>query len=193
MISGHAPRGTGNAVSAEFNSASLLSCCEADVRTPSLTRLTAVLYRWHAAISKKDEQWLEGIFRKYLGDVPFDEVTDAQFMSVLGKLQQEQKGAARTWKIPGIERTGADGSFNDEDLCRILTEATDEVAGAFGANGSPVAMRIIDILGMATARSDWNVCTMNGERVALSNASSTLTFPTTRIPQVPQPQAVRQF
>lgn len=82
-------------------------------------------------------------------------------MKALGKLNAKQGADPTKWEIPGIQRT-ASGAFDDNDLCRILTEATDEVAGAFGANGSPVAMRIIDVLGMATARTDWNVCTMNG-------------------------------
>ncbi|BGP26129.1 fatty acid oxygenase PpoA [Rhodotorula toruloides] len=145
LISGHAPRGTGNAVSAEFN----------------------IIYRWHAAISEKDEEWIEGIFNQCLGDVSFDKVTESDFMKALGKLNAKQGADPTKWEIPGIQRT-ADGSFNDNDLCRILTEATNEVAGAFGANGSPLAMRIIDVLGMATARTEWNVCTMNEFRKFLN-------------------------
>ncbi|GAA6004081.1 hypothetical protein JCM10207_002416 [Rhodosporidiobolus poonsookiae] len=135
---GWSPRGVGNACSAEFN----------------------ILYRWHSAISEKEEKWIEGVFRQYIGDKPFDELTRADFGKALGQLAAQQGSDPRNWTIPGIQRT-ASGRFDDDDLCRILTEATEDIAGAFGANGSPAVMKIIDVMGMATARNDWNVCTMN--------------------------------
>ncbi|GAA5822485.1 hypothetical protein JCM11251_006354 [Rhodosporidiobolus azoricus] len=142
---GWTERGVGNGVSAEFN----------------------ILYRWHAAISHKDEKWLEGLFAKLIPGKTIDELTKADFGTALGALARTQGKDPRGWTIPGLQRTTT-GSFADEDLCRIFTEATDEVAGAFGANGSPAAMRIIDVIGMATARSDWNVCTMNEFRKFLN-------------------------
>ncbi|GAA5974545.1 hypothetical protein JCM11641_002083 [Rhodosporidiobolus odoratus] len=142
---GFTPRGLGNGVSAEFN----------------------ILYRWHAAISKKDEVWIEGLFRETIGNVSIEELTEPDFVAVLRKLSQQQGPDPRKWTIPGISRTSS-GSFADEDLCRIITEATDEIAGAFGANGSPNVMRIMDCLGIATARNEWNVCTMNEFRTFLN-------------------------
>ncbi|GAA5921037.1 hypothetical protein JCM1841_005069 [Sporobolomyces salmonicolor] len=138
MPSGMAPRGVGNAVSAEFN----------------------ILYRWHSAISKKDELWLEGLFKEYCGDKPVDQLTEVDFGTALSKLAQSQGKDPKKWSIPGITRTES-GRFNDDDLAKIISDATEEVAGAFGANGSPAVMKIIDVLGMATARNDWNICTMN--------------------------------
>ncbi|GAA5952514.1 hypothetical protein JCM21900_003401 [Sporobolomyces salmonicolor] len=138
MPSGMAPRGVGNAVSAEFN----------------------ILYRWHSAISKKDELWLEGLFKEYCGDKPVDQLTEVDFGTALSRLAQSQGKDPKKWSIPGITRTES-GRFNDDDLAKIISDATEEVAGAFGANGSPAVMKIIDVLGMATARNDWNICTMN--------------------------------
>ncbi|GAA6030413.1 hypothetical protein JCM8097_009096 [Rhodosporidiobolus ruineniae] len=135
---GFTPRGVGNSVSAEFN----------------------ILYRWHSAISQKDEKWIEGLFRETIGDKPIEELTEADFGRALAALGRKQGKDPRAWTIPGISRT-ASGAFADEDLCRILTEATDEIAGAFGANGSPAVMKIIDVMGMVTARDSWVVCTMN--------------------------------
>lgn len=60
-----------------------------------------------------------------------------------------------------IKRDPMTGRFKDEDLVRILKEATDNVAGAFGAKSSPACMRIIDVLGIASARNDWNTCSLN--------------------------------
>ncbi|GJN92760.1 hypothetical protein Rhopal_005798-T1 [Rhodotorula paludigena] len=135
---GHAPRGTGNAVSVEFN----------------------ILYRWHAAISQKDEKWIEQLFQECLGDKHVDEMTDADFATAVRTLAMKQGKDPKKWSIPGLERDAA-GRFDDNELCRILTEATDEVAGAFGANHTPAIMRIIDVLGIKQARDDWSCCSMN--------------------------------
>ncbi|GAA6048556.1 hypothetical protein JCM3770_006551 [Rhodotorula araucariae] len=135
---GHSPRGTGNCSSAEFN----------------------ILYRWHTAISAKDEKWLEALFADCIGTKSVDEMTAADLGKTLGVLAQRQGQDPRKWETSGLKR-GADGRFNDDDLCRVITEATDEVAGAFGAQGVPAIMRIIDVLGITQSRNDWAVCTMN--------------------------------
>ncbi|GAA5912247.1 hypothetical protein JCM6882_005206 [Rhodosporidiobolus microsporus] len=142
---GWTDRGVGNGVSAEFN----------------------MVYRWHSSISDKDAKWIEGLFRETIGDKPIEELTRADFGAALASLARTQGKDPRGWTIPGLKRTDS-GAFADEDLCRLLTEATDEVAGAFGANGSPAVMKIVDVLGMATARDEWNVCTMNEFRKFLN-------------------------
>lgn len=69
-------------------------------------------------------------------------------MTALSELAKTQGKDPKTWTIPGIERTHS-GRFNDRDLANILSDATEEVAGAFGAHGSPPVMRVIDVLGMS--------------------------------------------
>ena len=69
----------------------------------------------------------------------------------------ETDPAKRTFA--GLQR-GPDGRFADADLARILQDATEQVAGAYRARGSPAALRIIEIMGMVQAR-EWGVCTMN--------------------------------
>lgn len=64
-------------------------------------------------------------------------------------------------------KRGSDGRFNDTDLVRALTEATDEVASAIKARGTPPAMRIIDILGMTSARTQWQTASLNEFRAFL--------------------------
>ncbi|GAA5984853.1 hypothetical protein JCM5350_002583 [Sporobolomyces pararoseus] len=49
----------------------------------------------------------------------------------------------------------------DDDLVRVLTEATGEVAGAFKARGVPESTRIIDIIGLDQARNEWACATLN--------------------------------
>lgn len=49
----------------------------------------------------------------------------------------------------------------------MLTEATDEVASAIKARGTPAAMRVIDIMGMNAARTQWQTASLNEFRAFL--------------------------
>lgn len=120
-----------------------------------------LIYRWHAAISKQDEEWIEGVFKKIFGDKPLEELTKEDFGFALRQLAKTVDPDPRKMEFGDIKRDPETGRFKDEDLVRILKEATDNVAGAFGAKGSPACMRIIDVLGIACARNDWNTCSLN--------------------------------
>ena len=71
----------------------------------------------------------------------------------------------RTRTFGDIKR-GPDGRFADDDIARILQDATDKGAGAYRARGSPAVLRLVEILGMTQARQ-WGVCTMNEFRAFL--------------------------
>jgi hypothetical protein len=71
------------------------------------------------------------------------------------------------WTFGGLQR-GADGRFSDYDLAEILKDCVDEPAHAFGAHGTPVSLKIVDVLGMLQARNHFNVCTMNEFRKYLN-------------------------
>ncbi|GAA5987467.1 hypothetical protein JCM11641_003838 [Rhodosporidiobolus odoratus] len=149
LIDGTLARGTGNAVSVEFN----------------------LLYRWHMAIGEKDEQWLEGLMRKFLGsDKAFDDLDRSDFRKVYEGLSAQMGEDPTKWCFGDLKRTGEDGAgpFRDEDIVRVLTEATDNIAGAFKARGVPAVMKIIDVMGMATSRMKWNCATLNEFRTFLN-------------------------
>ena len=61
--------------------------------------------------------------------------------------------------IPVKDRTFAgltrlpNGHFSDSDLANLLYQATEESAGFFRARGTPVVMKVVDILGMMQARA----------------------------------------
>lgn len=132
-------RGKGNACSVEFN----------------------CLYRWHATISVEDEKWTDQVFGKLFPNKPISEVTVDDFKYVAKKAQQELPEAAE-WAFGGLERQ-ADGRFKDEDLARVLQNATEHPAGAFRARGTPPIMRLNEVMGIEQSRA-WGVCSLNDFR-----------------------------
>ncbi|KAK0238937.1 linoleate diol synthase [Armillaria nabsnona] len=129
-------RGEGNVCSVEFN----------------------CLYRWHATTSAKDEKWVEKLMGDMFEGKPFDEVTATDFKAV-GKKLSEMDPDLTHWTFGDMTRQ-ADGSFKDEDLAKVLQDATDEPAAAFRAKGTPPSMRLHEILGIEQNRR-WGVCSLN--------------------------------
>jgi linoleate 10R-lipoxygenase len=54
----------------------------------------------------------------------------------------------------------ADGTFNDDDLAKILHDATEHPANSYGAMSTPACLRVIEIMGIMQARA-WGCCSMN--------------------------------
>lgn len=52
------------------------------------------------------------------------------------------------------------GGFEDHDLAKVLLDATDTMACAYGARGIPSVMKAVEVMGIKQARK-WGVCTMN--------------------------------
>lgn len=57
-------------------------------------------------------------------------------------------------------KRGPDGSFDDDELAKILQDATATTAGAYRARGTPSALRAVEIMGIMQGRQ-WGVCSMN--------------------------------
>lgn len=132
-----APEGLGNQVSAEFN----------------------LVYRWHAAISEKDDKWTQEEYGKMFpgrdpADIPLNEL-----LQTLGKWEAGLSVDPLERPFANLER-GKDGKLNDDALVEILKDSIDDVAGAFGANKVPAILRSVEILGIKQARS-WNLATLN--------------------------------
>lgn len=130
------PRGTGNQVSAEFS----------------------IIYRWHPAISQRDEAWSEALFQKLFGK-PAAEVSMPEMLAGLHKWEMQMPEDPFERPFAGLKR-GADGKFEDDDLVNIISDSVEDVAGAFGANHIPKCMRAINILGQQQARK-WEMCSLN--------------------------------
>lgn len=133
-------RGTGNVVSVEF----------------------AVLYHWHAALSAADANWMEDLLRAGLPELgSVDDLTVDMFKKVVmveGHKLRDQE--ARTWTFNNMKR-GPDGRFDDVELAEVIKDCIAEPAHAFGAHGTPAALKIVDVMGMLQARDVFKVCTMN--------------------------------
>lgn len=130
------PRGGGNQVSCEFN----------------------LVYRWHSAISAKDEKWTEGIYKMLFGK-PSSEVSMPELLRGLHKWEQSMHPDPFKRNYSNLKR-GPDGKFSDDELVTIWADSVEDVAGASGANHVPKALRAVEILGMQQARA-WDCASLN--------------------------------
>ena len=129
--------GVGNQVSAEFN----------------------LIYRWHAAISERDDQWTQQEYRTLF---PGKEPKDIGLHELLQglRLWEERLSADPQERSFANLTRGTDGTLNDDAMVNILAESIEDVAGSFGANRVPEILRSVEILGIRQARS-WNLATLN--------------------------------
>jgi hypothetical protein len=133
-------RGIGNLVSIEFS----------------------VLYHWHAALSAADDKWMEGLLReRYPKLGSLDDVTLPMFQDVMVWYGQKLTTTLpKDWTFSNLKRQ-ADGTFNDSDLAEIIKSCIEEPAHEFGAHGTPLSLKIVDIMGQLQARNVFNACTLN--------------------------------
>ena len=108
-IKSEVARGLGNQVSTEFN----------------------LMYRFHSAVSLKDEAWIEKFYREELG-IP--DAKEASYRDVLLGLQKYENTIKKDLPDPsqrvfgGLKR-GKDGKFSDQDLVNVLQSSIEDPAG----------------------------------------------------------------
>lgn len=124
------PKGIGNQVSMEFN----------------------LIYRWHPTISDKNAAWTTQFMSHVFPGQDPDKISQKEFAKgvqawAMPILEQD----VGTWQIAGLTR-GEDGRYKDADLVRILTEETEDCAGAFGGRNTPAILKAIDVLGIEQGR-----------------------------------------
>jgi cytochrome P450 len=143
------PVAAGNQVSAEFN----------------------LVYRWHSAISERDEAWTEKFwndtFKERDPETGQEHVLDPKtiplqkFVWLASQAEDSlQKMDPEVRPFAGLEKSKVNGKFNDDDLVEILVSSIEDCANSFGANRVPPVMRVIEILGIEQARS-WNLASLN--------------------------------
>ena len=118
------------------------------------------LYQWHATTAAADIKWTEDLFNDAFKSTnkPLDKLELSDFLPAVINTWKHVDPDPRTRTFAGLKRTN--GRFSDDDLAKILLDATEKPAGAYRARGSPACLRIVEILGMVQARQ-WGVCTMN--------------------------------
>jgi len=102
------PRGIGNQVSVEFN----------------------LLYRFHSAISDRDEKWLNGFFESLFPDRKgsLSDLSPQELFKGLVNFEKTLPKDPSKRDFGGIKR-GPDGKFKDEDLVKIMKESIEDPAG----------------------------------------------------------------
>jgi hypothetical protein len=132
------PSGVGNQVSVEFN----------------------LVYRWHSAISVRDEKWTNDIYAKLFPNVDPSKLTMEQFVKGLRDWEKKLPQEPNQWEFGDMKRDKDTGAFDDVDLIKIITDSTEDIASAFGPRQVPKIMKLVEVLGMEQARL-WNVATLN--------------------------------
>ncbi|KAK7980050.1 Sporulation protein rmd1 [Apiospora arundinis] len=117
-----------------------------------------LIYIWHSAISQRDDQWTQDLYRKLLGK-DHSKATEQEILMALGKWEAAIPKDPQLRTFGDLQRQ-ANGTFNDDDLVKILTESVEDLAGAFGANNVPSALRVVEILMMTRARK-WHAASLN--------------------------------
>ncbi|KAM0425375.1 hypothetical protein ACHAPT_009432 [Fusarium lateritium] len=148
-------RGLGNQVTVEFN----------------------LLYRFHCAISLKDEKYAEDFMQQYFGK---DESWNAkdlslqQFMEEMGKARARDAGVPptepcdQTFGLPltpelCFKRNEVTNLFDDQQMIDELTKAMDDPISNFGPRNVPKCLKAVEILGILQARK-WEIGTLNDFR-----------------------------
>ena len=137
LFNGDTPSSIGNQVSAEFN----------------------LVYRWHAAVSERDDKWTQEAYRQMFKGRNPREVCHYELLEVLGKFEAELSDDPQKRPFANLKR-GEDGNLNDDALVEILADSIEDVAGSFGANRVPEILRSVEVLGIQQARS-WNLASLN--------------------------------
>ncbi|CAO1625574.1 unnamed protein product [Parajaminaea phylloscopi] len=132
-------RGTGNVVSADF----------------------ATLYHWHSLLSQADEDWMTETLTKTNPGKKLEDIGASEFMAMAKKHKETLDSSPPSgWTFGGLERDES-GYFRDDQLAKVIKDAIEQPAHAFGARSIPKSMKIVDIMSQLQARETFNLCTMN--------------------------------
>ena len=131
------------------------------------------MYRWHAAVSKRDDKWTQQLFKEMVPNMTAAEAAEpdkmTDFLMVLMKKEMEfmsqdpterQFPALKEEVLARIKNGPYQGNFEDNDLAAILTAGIEDCANAYGPQQVPTVMKAIEVLGIKQART-WNCATLN--------------------------------
>jgi hypothetical protein len=133
-------KGGGNQVSVEFN----------------------LIYRWHSVISVRNERWLNDHMASIFPDLKMEDLTLNEMRAGIRRHAAQVPIDPGRRTFAGLERD-ASGHFSDEELVKILTDATEDVASSFGPRHVPIALKVVEIMGIEQARA-WGMASLNEMR-----------------------------
>jgi linoleate 8R-lipoxygenase / 9,12-octadecadienoate 8-hydroperoxide 8R-isomerase len=110
-------------------------------------------------VSERDEKWTHSIYEKLFPGKDPSKIDMPEFIHTLSEWEKNLDNDPSKRPFEDLKRE-EDGKFNDDDLVKILTESIEDVAGAFGAQQVPLALRAVEILGIQQARA-WNLASLN--------------------------------
>lgn len=116
------------------------------------------LYRWHAATSEADEEWVERLMGENFPSKPIDDLSSDHFKNADRRIRAMEPDLHH-WTLGKLKRR-SDGTFNDGELASIIKDAVEHPAATFGARGTPHSMRLHEIMGIEANRR-WGVCSLN--------------------------------
>ncbi|KAK7949013.1 fatty acid oxygenase [Apiospora aurea] len=117
-----------------------------------------LIYVWHSAISQRDEKWTQDLYEKLLGK-DYDKATEMEILAALARWETAIPDDPQLRTFEDLQR-GSNGTFNDDDLVKILTDSVEDLAGAFGANNIPPVLRAVETLVINRSRK-WQAASLN--------------------------------
>lgn len=89
-----------------------------------------LLYRFHSAISQRDDKWTGDFFRSIYGDKDPREISLQEFGEGVKKYEASIPKEPSERCFHGLARDPKTGAFNDADLVKILKDSIEDPAGA---------------------------------------------------------------
>lgn len=114
------------------------------------------IYRWHSAISKHDENWLE----KYHINENFLKMKEKSIAEILVGYGYTEKERSLGKVCLGLNRDDQTGLFKNSEIINVLRESMTNVASKMGARKVPAELEAVEIKGIIAARKN-GVCTLN--------------------------------
>ena len=88
-----------------------------------------LLYRFHSAISQRDDKWTGEFFKGIFGDKDPQEIDFMEFYRGVLKYEASIPKEPSERVFGGLTRNPHTGAFNDADLVKILKESIEDPAG----------------------------------------------------------------
>lgn len=88
-----------------------------------------LLYRFHAAISQRDDKWTGDFFKSIFGDKDPQDIGLMEFYQGVGKYEAGIPKEPSERVFAGFARNPKTGTFDDADLVGILKDSIEDPAG----------------------------------------------------------------